>query len=117
MKQSVSLALFCCLQTAPPLGWRPEEQVIIQKKNQKAVQSVLVLQVLQPEEGLGGGITAVDIVILTPVRCHPPVLLPALHRLRHARHLERGKCRTFNYSLSYNLWHFQVHSYVKCTWS
>lgn len=93
MRQSNFLALFCCLRKAPPAGWRPEEQVNVQK--QKGIRAVRVLQVHQPEEGQGGGITARGIVLLTPVRCHPPVLLPALHRLHHVHHQERGEWRIF----------------------
>lgn len=91
MRRSISLALFCCLQRAPPAGWRPEERVNIQKQKQRGVHAVRVPRVLQPEEGQGGGITVGGIIILTPVQCHPPVLLPALHQLLHVHRPERGK--------------------------
>lgn len=95
MRQSVSLALFCSLQRAPRVGWNPEEQGNIQKQKQEGVHIVHVPRVLQPGEGQGGGITARGIMILTPVQCHPPVLLPALLQHRHVHHLEKGKYRIF----------------------
>lgn len=104
MRQRVSLAQFCCLQRAPPAGWKPEEQVTIQKQKQRDVHAAQVPRVRQPEEGQGGGITVGGIVIQTPVQCHPPVLLPALHQL-HVQHRERGKFRMFTSPSSLNLRH------------